>query len=104
MGCFPSRPTPRFLSAKDYIEQARTGDVLLFSSDGWDARLVKCITASPYSHCGMVIRIDPVPSWDPGGSGVYLWHAPSSAIRRLPDLMYEPPRSKGGPRRNRIDA
>ena len=98
MGCALSKPVHE-LSADAYLGQARTGDVVLFSSDGFDSRIVKCFTQSPYSHVGHVIVINPVPK-DIGGSGIYLWHAPANAIRSLPDLLYNPPRSKGGPQLN----
>ena len=98
MGCGLSKPS-RVLTAEKYLAQARTGDVILFSSDGFDSRIVKCFTHSPYSHIGLVIVLDPVPR-DIGGSGVYLWHSPAGAIRSLPDLLYDPPRAKSGPQLN----
>ncbi len=98
MGCGLSKPK-RVLTADEYLAQARTGDVALFSSDGFDSRVVKCFTHSPYSHVGQVIVLDPIPK-DIGGSGVYLWHSPAGAIRSLPDLLYDPPRAKSGPQLN----
>jgi hypothetical protein len=100
MGCVVSANRPqRTITLEDYLKEARTGDVVLFESDGFEARLVQCATGSRYSHVAMVIVIDPVPR-DIGGSGVYLWHAPSSALRSLPDLLYDPPRAKDGPQLN----
>ena len=98
MGCGLSKPH-RVLTADEYLAQARTGDVVLFSSDGFDSRIVKCFTHSPYSHVALVIVLDPIPR-DIGGSGVYLWHSPAGAIRSLPDLLYNPPRAKSGPQLN----
>lgn len=99
MGCGESRPV-KDMTAEEYLAQARTGDIVLFSSDGDEARLVKTFTSSRFSHIGMVVRTERPLSWVSQTSGVYLWHAPSDSVTGLPDLMSDPPARKGGPQLN----
>jgi len=83
---------------EDYIACARTGDLVLWASDGTEARVVKFMTASAYSHIGIVIVLDtPLHA---GDSGVYMYHSPSGAIHGLVDHFSEPPKPKQGPQLN----
>ncbi len=98
-GCGEADPV-REMSAANYLaNEARTGDILLLSSDGDEARLVKTFTSSRFSHVAMVIVLDKPLSWT-NSSGVYLWHAPSDHVTGLKDLMNDPPSYKGGPQLN----
>ncbi len=98
MGCSPSKPK-KVVSAENYLGQARTGDIVLFSSRGSDSDIIKVFTGSPYSHVGMVVRLNPIPS-GMRGSGVYLWHSPKTGRRELVDVLNSPPKRKRGPQLN----
>ncbi len=60
-----------------------TGDIILFSGRSFSSMEIRCVTVSPYSHVGMVVRRR-APS---GGSALYLWHAPAGAIESVPDVL-----------------
>jgi len=93
MGCGGSKPATR---GSDYFREARTGDIVLFQSHGSMANLVRCATCSNYSHIGMIVRLRA--SLSATSSDVlYLWHAPSDKIERVPDMLSDPPRAKDGP-------
>lgn len=99
MGCVPSRPV-KIAGREEYLAQARTGDVPLFSSQDCDAGAIKFCTGSPYSHVGIVVVLDRVPAEWIGTGPVYLFHSPSGFTHGLKDLLSSPPRYKTGPQLN----
>jgi hypothetical protein len=86
------------VDVQTYLRHARTGDLILWSSNGTEATLVKFATGSFYSHIGIVLVLDA--PLHPKDSGVYLYHSPSDAIPGLVDRFSDPPRRKGGPQLN----
>jgi hypothetical protein len=81
-----------------YLSVARTGDLVLWSSRGMEATLVKLVTGSYYSHIGIVLVMNPPLHRE--DSGVYLYHSPSEALTGLVDRFSTPPRGKAGPQLN----
>ena len=65
------------ISWQQFLDTARTGDVLLFASSGGLGEAVGDVTGGPYSHCGMVVRADPQAS-------PWLWHESGKAIAEDP--------------------
>ena len=53
MGGGSSRIYPK--RTADYLAEARTGDIVLFSSDNFE---IKFFTGSPFTHIGVIIRDD----------------------------------------------
>lgn len=86
------------MDMEEYVAVARTGDLVLWSSRGSEATLVKIATGSYYSHIGIVLVMRP--PLHPDESGVYLYHSPSDALTGLVDRFSNPPRSKAGPQLN----
>ena len=52
------------------MEQLKTGDLVMFQGQAWTSYVVRILTFSKWSHCGMIWR-------DPPGEkpGVYLLHS-----------------------------
>lgn len=97
MGGIQSLAT-REVDVEEYIATARTGDVILWSSSGFEATMVKLFSDSYYSHIGIVLVLDT--PLHPGESGKYFFHSPSGPVRSLKDCLSEPPVSKEGPQMN----
>lgn len=101
MGCALSKPT-RVWTLREYLAKARTGDLCLFSSTGPDARCIRCVTCSPFSHCGLAVVLEDPD--DPESVNVNLWHSPNEPTEGLPDLLSDPPEFKDGPQLNDMRA
>ncbi len=91
MGCMLCCIRAPERSYENVRKNLNTGDIVLFSGRSFDSMEIRCATASPYSHVGMVVRRR-TPS---GGSALYLWHAPAGAIESVPDVLSG--RYKDGP-------
>lgn len=83
-------PTDGVVHYDDVAPTLQTGDVALFHGNSWISKAIQKATGNPYSHVGMVVRIQDV---DPGGSivgadpdKVYFFE---STLRResLPDYL-----------------
>jgi hypothetical protein len=48
----------RKITYSKQIHTYKTGDVLIFSGFGWDSFMVKTFTTTPWSHIGLIIKID----------------------------------------------
>lgn len=97
MGCCYSRAQST-VNWEEYLDDAQTGDIILWSSSGLEAKLVRLMTNSYYSHVGIVLKLSrPIRE---GESGVYLYHSPSSKIGGIPDQFSSPPVEKEGPQLN----
>ena len=83
---------------EEYLKDARTGDLILWSSSGDEAKLVRFATGSYYSHIGIVLRFNK--GIQPGDSGIYFYHSPSGPIKGLNDQFSNPPKPKEGPQLN----
>ena len=46
------------ISEKQFIEQADTGDILLFNCNHMGAKLTRTITNSQYDHIAMILKFD----------------------------------------------
>lgn len=89
------------LDAVDYLRTAQTGDILLWESNGVEAWAVKLMSGSPFSHVGLILRLEtPLRT---GDSGVYLFHSPSGSIDGVPDLTTGKPVYKDGPQLNAME-
>lgn len=63
------------INFSDFFENCQTGDLLLYSSRSWYAKLIEFFGWSKYSHVSMIIR-DPI--WiDPSLSGLYIFESGS---------------------------
>lgn len=47
-----------FMTEDDFLKTVETGDVLLFETDHYMAKVQRTLTNSPYDHVGFVIRAD----------------------------------------------
>lgn len=79
-----------------FVRKAKTGTLLLASSEGFDAAIIKFFTASEKSHVGQIVCIED----GDGNVKKYLWHSPSEKLGGLPDMLSDPPREKSGPQLN----
>lgn len=89
----------------DYLNEARTGDVLLFISDCFE---IKCFTGSPYTHIGVILRDDTVRdaveakdlSLPSRNSGIYVLHSMNKG-HNPKDLLTN--KNKDGPQLQRLE-
>ena len=80
----------------------KTGDLLLFSSNGFFSNIIKVATMSPYSHIGMVVKIDNNQKFKDiynGNDELFLWHSPKDVIEgKNRDILTKT--EKNGPQLN----
>lgn len=69
----------------------KTGDVIIFSGFGTDSKLIKCFTSTPWSHIGIVVKLessDLVKSKFKDPDGLYLLHSTiKSYNEKVPDVI-----------------
>lgn len=116
MGCTASVPLNVEKERYDNIrDRLKTGDILLCSGKGRFSCMVKCFTCSPWSHVGMVIRLDTSkkarereskdnnnayrgPLKVESEDGLYLWHSMNESTGGMVDCITGKP--KKGPQLN----
>jgi len=54
---FPGTPVTEYETARPHI---RSGDLLLCSGSAWIAKLIQCMTDSPWSHVAFIMRLDKI--------------------------------------------
>lgn len=72
----------------------KTGDIILFEGEGTFSSLIRCVTNSVYSHIGLIIKGEDIPSIVNGikkhnksGDNIYLWHSNKGSISKIPDVV-----------------
>ena len=88
----------RTVSLESYKDKLHSGDIALFSGDGWESSIVQVGTLSPWSHVGMVVRTRQFrgkKGADP--DDLYLWHSLDQRVRRCPDMLDKPKKLRDGP-------
>lgn len=88
----------RTASYDSYKAKLHTGDIALFSGDGWESSVVQLGTLSPWSHVGMVVRTGQFrgkKGADP--DDLYLWHSLDQRVRHCPDMLGKPRKLRDGP-------
>jgi hypothetical protein len=116
MGCTISLPLDVDREHYDAIcDSLKTGDIVLCSGMGKFSYLVKCFTCSPWSHVGMIVKLDKTrelrervskdnnnvyrgPLKVESEDGLYLWHSMNESNNKIVDCITGKP--KKGPQLN----
>lgn len=96
MGCMLSGESVSSEYYSRLRKRLKTGDILLFSSQGPESCLIKWATCSDYTHIGMVVRCRHLKSYN----DLYIWHAPIGTLNPITDIFSSIP--KDGPQLNEL--
>ena len=105
MGCLMSYET-FFSSTINYEDlstgedQLETGDMVLFSSVGFESFEIRLATLSPYTHVGMAVRCDHMEGGCKSRDNLYIWHSPADKIPFARDCLAD--KIKEGPQLNKL--
>jgi hypothetical protein len=89
---------------KEVRSELKTGDILIFSGFGADSDCIKCFTTTPWSHVGMVLRLDDFKPerLKPDNHNLYCWHSTLFSYHDVPDLLQG--KGKSGAQLNKLSS
>ncbi len=90
----PDKPPVNYDESKGSL---RTGDIILFDGNTLESLVVQIGTVSPWSHVGMVVRMESYEGPHADADGLYMWHSYGNRVKKAPDVLGKPSALKDGP-------